>query len=350
MSELRRLIREMSEPGAPAPAALEAGFAEIFAGEADPAQIGAFIMALKLRPLSVDMLVAGARALRAKAVAPAAPAQAVDTCGVGGDGLATLNISTAAAIVAAGAGVIVAKHGGRAVSSKAGSAETLAALGVNLATDGTQAAHAMREAGLAFFFAAHWHAGMAQVAPVRQMLGFRTIFNLLGPLANPSGVRRQVLGVYCESLAPLMASALIRLGAEHAFVVAGMDGMDEISVCAPSFVIEARPEGLRRFVVTPGALGLPRAEAAALAGGGPEENAAAMRALLAGAPGAFRDAVCANAGAAIVLAGLAATLSEGVRHARTAIDSGAAAGKLGSLIALSNATAPAASSPSGAAQ
>ncbi len=335
-TRLQRLIRDLSEARNVPSDALEAGFGAVFAGEASPVQIGAFIMALKLRPLSADLLVAGARALRANGRSIKAPLEAVDTCGTGGDGLSTLNISTAAAIVAAGAGAIIAKHGGRAVSSKAGSAETLAALGVNPAMSESQAARALSEVRLGFFLAAHWRIGMAHVAPARAELGFRSIFNLLGPLANPAGARRQVLGVWREDLVGPMAEALRDLGIAHAFVVHGADGLDEISVTAPTFFAEIRNGTIRRFVRTPGDWGVPRARLSDLVGGDPEQNAAAITRLLDGAPGPFRDAAIVNAGAALVVAGRAASIGEGACQAAVALDDGRARAALEGLVRISH--------------
>lgn len=334
--DLQRLIRDLSEQRDVPETRLQAGFDAVFSGMASPVQISAFIMALKLRPFAADVLVAGARALRANGHSLTAPEGAVDTCGTGGDGLSTLNISTAAAIIAAGAGAVVAKHGGRAVSSKAGSAETLTALGVNPGMSADAAARALSEAGLGFFFAAHWRTGMAQVAAVRAELGFRSIFNLLGPLANPAGVRRQVLGVWSEDLIAPMVEALNSLGIAHALVVHGADGLDEISVTGPTFFAEIRDGELRRYVLGPEAWGMRRARLADLAGGDPVYNAAAIRQLLGGAPGPFRDAALVNAGAALMVSRQARTITEGVAQAGAALDDGRARRALEALVRISH--------------
>lgn len=337
---LRELLRALSErdhiPSGPQSDAIESGFHAVFSGTASPVQIAAFIMALKLRPLTADLLVAGARALRTNGHSITAPAGAVDTCGTGGDGLSTLNISTAAAIVAAGAGAVIAKHGGRAVSSKAGSAETLAALGVNPAMDAPTAIRALAEAGFGFFFAAHWRTGMAHVAPVRAELGFRSIFNLLGPLANPAGVERQVLGVWREDLVAPMAEALRRLGVAHALVVHGADGLDEISISGPTFFAEIRGDAIHHYVRGPADWGIARARLADLAGGDPAFNAAAITRLLDGARSPFRDAAIVNAGAALMVAGRAASIAEGASQAAAALDEGRARRALAALVRISH--------------
>ncbi|MBW3618042.1 MAG: anthranilate phosphoribosyltransferase [Proteobacteria bacterium] len=306
-------------------------FTACLRGEATPAQIGAAVTAMRMRGETVGEIAACARALRAEALTLDHPYEVVDTCGTGGDGLHTLNISTAAALVAAGAGAKVAKHGNRAISSRSGSSDVLAALGVNLAASPEQCRRALDTAGVCFLFAPAHHRAMAHVTPVRAELGFRTVFNLLGPLSNPAGARRQVLGVYDPRLLDPLARVLGLLGAERAWVVHG-EGLDEMTVSGPTEVVEWRNGGVRRFTVTPEAVGLPRSPTDALRGGSPEENALALRALLEGRRGAYRDVVVLNAAAALLLAEVVETLGEGVERAAAAIDQGRARAALDGLV------------------
>ncbi len=252
----------------------------------------------------------------------------VDTCGTGGDGRGTFNISTAAALVAAAAGLPVAKHGNRSVSSRSGSADVLAALGVPIEVTPEASGRALDEIGIAFLFAPLHHPAMREVMPVRRELGMRTIFNVLGPLTNPAGARRQLMGVYSAELVPVIAQVLADLGSEHAMVVHGSDGLDEITTTGATRVSEVIGGEVRSYTLEPERFGLPRACLCDLVGGGPEENAAVMLRLLAGEPGALADITALNAGAALYVGGVAADLEEGVERARATLAAGAAAGKL----------------------
>ncbi|MDP3655633.1 MAG: anthranilate phosphoribosyltransferase, partial [Brevundimonas sp.] len=260
---------------------------------------------------------------------------AIDTCGTGGDGQHTFNISTAAALVLAGAGLKVAKHGNRALSSKSGSSDVLSALGVNLAASPAQQRRSLDQAGIAFLFAPAYHGAMRHVGPVRAELGFRTVFNLLGPLSNPAGAKRQVMGVYDPRLLEPLAEVLGRLGATRAWTVHGQ-GLDELTTTGETEVAEWKDGAVRRFTVTPEDAGLPRADLAALRGGDAEENAAALRALLDGATGAYRDIVLLNAAAALVVADRAADLAEGAALAAAVIDDGRASTALADLVEATN--------------
>ncbi len=255
----------------------------------------------------------------------------VDTCGTGGDGKGTFNVSTAAALVAAAAGVPIAKHGNRSVSSKSGSADVLEALGVAVTAEPETAARMLEEIGICFLFAPNYHPAMKEVMPVRKALGVRTIFNVLGPLSNPAGARRQVLGVYARELVDVMAQVLSDLGSVHALVVHGADGLDEITITGPTHVAELRDGRIESRTVEPEELGVSRASAADLAGGGPAENAAMLRSVLAGDEGPLAEITLANAGAAIYVGGKVATLAEGVECGREALASGAALAKLEAL-------------------
>jgi len=309
----------------------EAFFAACLRGEPSPAQIAAAVTAMRLRGETVGEITAFARALRRAAVTLKHPYSVIDVCGTGGDGAHTLNISTAVAFVAAGAGVKVAKHGTRAVSSKSGSSDVLAALGVNIEASLDQQARALDAAGVTFLFAPAHHSAMRHVLPVRQELGFRTVFNLLGPLANPAGARRQLLGVYDVRWVEPLARVLGALGAERAWVAHG-DGLDELTTTGPTQVAEWRDGSVRLFTIDPETVGLPRAKAADLAGGDPPANAAAIRALLKGATGPYRDIVLLNAAAALLVADRAETLRDGVALAAAAIDEGSALKALEQLI------------------
>jgi anthranilate phosphoribosyltransferase len=302
-------------------------------GEATPVQIAGFLLGLRSRGESAEEIVGCARAIRSRALPfPSTQGELVDTCGTGGDGASTFNISTTAAFVAAGAGCTVAKHGNRAVSSRAGSADVLEALGVEIDLAGPEAAAALGETGITFLFAPAFHAAMRHAGPVRRELGVRTIFNVLGPLCNPAGATRQLVGVFDGELAPVLAGVLGELGAERALVVHGSDGLDELTVSGPSLVAEWDGREVRRYEVTPEQVGLARHPAEALRGGSAEENAEILRGVLAGQPGAARDVTLLNAGAAILAAGRAPTLGKGVELARESVDSGAAARALEELV------------------
>lgn len=335
MADFKRLIGRVAD-GLPLGAAeAEDAFAFIMSGAASPAQMAGFLMALRVRGESVDELTAGARIMRAKAVRVAAPADAIDIVGTGGDGAQTYNISTATALVVAAAGVPVAKHGNRAASSKSGTADALGALGVRLDIGPDEVGRCIAEAGIGFMFAPAHHAAMKHVAEVRTELGTRTIFNLLGPLSNPAGVRRQVVGVFAARWVEPFAETLRNLGSERALIVHG-DGLDELTTTGVSYVAELADGKIRTYEITPEEAGLPRATRADLKGGEPAENAEAIRRLLDGAPGAYRDIVLLNAAAAFIVAEKAESLAEGTALAARAIDGGAAKATLAKLVAVSN--------------
>ncbi len=302
----------------------EAAFGMIMAGEATPAQIAGLLMAMRVRGETVAEMTGAVRAMRARMVAIEAPPDAIDIVGTGGDAAGTLNISTAAALVVAGCGVKVAKHGNRALSSRSGAADALTALGIPVMETPLEALPAMLDqAGMCFMMAPRHHAALRHAAGPRMELGTRTIFNLLGPLANPARVRRQMTGAFAAEWLRPMAETLGRLGTERAWLVHGQ-GLDELTLAGPSKVVELKSGVIREFEIAPEDAGLPRAPAEALKGGDPAENAAALLALLDGAPGPYRDCVLLNAGAALVVAGRAGNIGAGVELARRALESGAA--------------------------
>ncbi len=309
----------------------EAAFREIMSGEATPAQIGGLLMALRTRGETVEEYTAAASVMRAKADKVRAPAGAMDIVGTGGDGMGTLNISTATAFVVAGAGVIVAKHGNKNLSSKSGAADALGEMGVNVMVGPKVVEKALAEVGIAFMMATMHHPAMRFVGPARQELGTRTIFNILGPLTNPAGVTRQLTGAFSPALIRPMAEVLTALGSERAWLVHGSDGTDEISIAGTTAAVETSGGRIREFEIHPEDAGLPVHPFEAILGGAPAENAAKFRALLDGAASAYRDAVLLNAAAALVVAGRAATLKEGVPLAAESIDSGAAKAKIEAL-------------------
>lgn len=318
------------------PAEMRAAMEILLAGGASEIETAGFLMALRARGETVEEIAAAAAAMRAKALTVEAPDSVVDTCGTGGDGAGTYNISTAAALVAAGAGARVAKHGNKAASSLSGSAEVLEALGVRIDPPPETIARCIREAHVGFMFAALHHRAVANVASVRKSLGVRTLFNLLGPLSNPAGARRQLMGVFAADLVGPLAHALLQLGAIRAWVVHGEDGLDELTLTGRSFVAEVIDGAVRTFTVTPEDAGLSETSAAALKGGSPRENAAALRALLDGERSAYRDIVIFNAAAALIVADRAQTLAEGAGLATASIDDGRAKEALEKLIKISN--------------
>ncbi|MFZ5608887.1 MAG: anthranilate phosphoribosyltransferase [Pseudomonadota bacterium] len=305
--------------------AAEQAFDAIMSGMVDHLQIAAFLAALKVRGETADELYGAARVLRVKAKMVTAPAGAVDTAGTGGDFSHTHNVSTAAAIVAAACGVPVAKHGNKAMSSRSGSADVLKALGVNTDMTPAKAEACMRDVGIAFLMATHYHLATAQVAPVRRAMAVRTIFNLLGPLTNPAGAKHQLIGVYDPLWLEPMALVAGRLGATRAWVVHGADNLDEISTTGPTEVAEWRAGEVRRFTIDARDFGVTRATLAHLRGGEAKDNAAAIRRMLEGAPGPLRDITLVNAAATLVVADAVSDLQAGLAKASTAIDSGAAA-------------------------
>jgi anthranilate phosphoribosyltransferase len=313
----------------------ETFFAACLRGEPTPAQVAAAVTAMRLRGETVGEITACARAMRRAAIHLDHPYEVIDVCGTGGDGLHTLNISTAVGFVAAGGGLKVAKHGNRAITSKSGTADVLAALGVNIDASLAQQRHALDTAGICFLFAQSHHGAMKHVSPIRQQLGFRTIFNLLGPLTNPAGAKRQVVGVSAHRFVEPVAKALGALGAERAWSVHGA-GMDELTTTGETEVAEWRDGALRLFTITPEAVGLPRAALADITGGDPAFNAAALTALLDGQKSAYRDIVMLNAAAAFLVADKVETLREGVELAGAVLDDGRAKAALAGLVAATN--------------
>jgi anthranilate phosphoribosyltransferase len=309
-----------------------AAMTEIMSGEATPVQIAAFLVALRMKGETITEVTEFARVMRAHVV-PVQPTRRplVDTCGTGGDGLGTFNISTTAAFVAAGAGAAVAKHGNRSASSKCGSADVLETLGIRVQQTPEEVAKYVDEVGLGFMFAPAYHPAMRHAGPVRRELALRTVFNALGPLTNPAGADAQVIGVYSPALTEMHATVLGNLGSKRAFVVHGMEGMDEISTLGLTRVTELRDGKVQTYELTPEELGLRRAESSELAGGTPQENADLLVSILEGTPGAPRDIVLLNAAAAIAAAGLADTLADGLKAARESVDRGAALQKLRQL-------------------
>src|SRR2546428_7480760 len=315
-------------------------------GNAPVAQMSALLVALRMKGETPDEIAGAAQALRSRAArVEVSGDRLIDTCGTGGDASHTFNISTTSAFVAAAGGARVAKHGNRAVSSKCGSADVLAALGVEVELAPEAVACCIGSCGIGFLFAPRHHAAMRHVAPVRKELGMRTLFNLLGPLANPAGARRQLLGVYSANLVPVLARTLVELGADRAFVVHGHGGLDEISPAGPTRVAEVRRGSMREMEVTPEELGVARGDLEELRGGDADQNARLLLDVLRGAKGARRSAVLLNAGAAIAAAEVCESLRDGVRLAEQAIDSGAALARVERLVQASHARAPAGGAP-----
>jgi anthranilate phosphoribosyltransferase len=313
----------------------EAFFAACLRGEATPAQVAAAVTAMRMRGETPLEITAFARAMRQAALTLEHNFDVVDTCGTGGDGQHTLNISTAAAFVAAGAGVKVAKHGTRALSSRSGSSDVLTALGVNVEATPEQSLQALDKAGICFLFAPAYHGAMRHVTPVRAELGFRTVFNLLGPLSNPANAKRQLLGVYDPARLETLAEVLGRLGAERAWVVHGQ-GLDEITTTGLSQVVEWRDGGIRRFEISPAAADIAPAAIGDLRGGDAAHNAQAMHDLLGGREGPYRDVVLLNAAAVLVIADRAENLVEGARLAAQSIDEGCAQKALETLVKITH--------------
>jgi len=320
---------------------MRAALDEMTAGAASPVQMAAFLVALRVRGETVAEITGAARLLRERMTRVAAPAGAIDIVGTGGDSHGTYNVSTCASLVAAGAGATVAKHGNRSVSSLAGASDVLSALGVKLDVPPATVERAIRVAGIGFLWAPNHHPAMKAWAPVRAELGLRTIFNLLGPLCNPAGVTRQVLGVFDRRWVEPIAHVMRNLGSEHVWVVHGADGLDELTTTGPTHVAQLADGDITVFEITPEAAGLPRAVLADLKGGDAATNAKAIRDVLAGKPGAFRDVVLLNAAAALIVAGKAANLADGVAQSARAIDEGKAAAALQHLVEITNADVPA---------
>ena len=315
----------------------ESAFDSMLSGEVTPSQMGGFLMALRVRGETVDEITGAVAAMRAKMIAVKAPAEAIDIVGTGGDGSGSLNVSTLAAIITAACGVTVAKHGNRAASSRSGAADTLAALGVKIGLTPDGVERCIQEAGIGFMMAPAHHASMRHVGPTRVELGTRTIFNLLGPLSNPAGVKRQMVGVFSRQWIEPLAHVLKNLGSESAWVVHGSDGLDEITTAGPTHVAALENGAVRTFEITPEEMGLQRVKSEALRGGEAKENAQALVDVLKGKQGAFRDVAVLNAAAALVVAARAKDIKQALALAQTSIDSGEAASRLQRLVAISNA-------------
>ncbi|HMA71864.1 MAG TPA: anthranilate phosphoribosyltransferase [Xanthobacteraceae bacterium] len=311
-------------------------FDSMMSGEVTPSQIGALLMALRVRGETVDEITGAVTAMRAKMLTVDAPDNAIDVVGTGGDASGSFNISTCAAFIVAGAGVPVAKHGNRALSSQSGSADVLTALGVKIDIPPETITACIKTAGIGFMFAPAHHPAMKHVGPTRVELGTRTIFNLLGPLSNPARVTRQMVGVFSRQWVEPLAHVLKNLGSERAYVVHGSDGLDEITTAGPTAVAALENGTVRTFEIVPENLGIARVKPEALRGGNPETNAAALKAVLEGRKSPYRDVAVFNAAAALVVAAKAKTLAEGMKLAQHTIDSGEAEGSLGRLIAVSN--------------
>ncbi|MBL8691538.1 MAG: anthranilate phosphoribosyltransferase [Rhodospirillaceae bacterium] len=338
MPDLKLLIGRVASGHRLSMAEAETAFDIMMSGNATPSQMGAFLMGLRVRGETVDEIAGAARVMRAKSLKVEAPEGAIDTCGTGGDASGTYNVSTAASLVVAASGVPVAKHGNRALSSKSGAADVLTALGVNIDADMKLVRKALFEAGIGFLMAPRHHSATRHVMPTRVELGTRTIFNLLGPLSNPAGTKRQLVGVFGKDWVEPMAKVLGLLGIEKAWVVHGSDGIDEITTAGTTHVAALDGGEVTTFEVTPEDAGLTRARPEQLKGGPPDVNAKALTEVLAGAKNAYRDIVLLNAGAALIVAGKAQTLKDGAALAAQAIDSGAAKATLAKLVAISNET------------
>ncbi len=336
MDAFKPVIARVASGASLTEAEAEAAFELIFEGAATPAQLGGFLMMLRTRGETVEEITGAVAAMRRRVLRVEAPAGAIDIVGTGGDGHGTYNVSTLAALIVAGCGVPVAKHGNRAASSLSGASDVLSMLGVRIGLPPKGVEACIREAGVGFMSAQTHHAAMRHVAPTRAELGVRTIFNLLGPLANPAGVKYQLLGVYAANWLGPLAEALRKLGSERVWLVHGSDGLDEATTTGPSTVTALEDGAIRSFEITPEAAGLPRASLAELKGGTPAVNAAALRAALDGHKSPYRDIAVLNAAAALIVAGKAANLKDGAAAAAAAIDDGRAAATLAKLVAVSN--------------
>jgi len=337
MADLKPIIGKVARGERLTRAEAEEAFGVIMSGEATAAQIGAFLTGLRMRGETVDEISAAVATMRAKMTRVEAPPGAIDVVGTGGDASGSYNISTASAFVVAGAGVPVAKHGNRALSSKSGAADTLTALGVKIDIGPDAIARCIREAGIGFMFAPAHHSAMKHVGPARAELGFRTIFNLIGPLSNPAGVKNYLLGVFSPDWVEPLAHVLMGLGAERAWVVHGHGGLDEISPAGETKVAAIENGRVHMFTVAPADAGVPLHTTDEIKGADAQHNAAALRSVLAGEPSAYRDTVLMNAGAALVVAGRAANIGEGAALAAAIIDDGRARERLERLVAVSNA-------------
>jgi len=336
MVDLKALIAQVATGAQLSREQAADAFDVMMSGEATPSQMGALLMGLRVRGETVDEITGAVTAMRAKMLPVKAPPNAIDVVGTGGDASGSYNISTCAAFIVAGAGVPVAKHGNRALSSRSGAADVLAALGVKIDLGPDDIARCIDEAGIGFMFAPAHHPAMKHVGPTRVELGTRTIFNLLGPLSNPAGVKRQMVGVFSKQWVEPLAHVLKNLGSERAIVVHGSDGLDEITTSGPTTVASLESGTVRTFEIAPEDVGFKRVKSEALRGGDAEANAEALKAVLEGKKSAFHDIAVFNAAAALVVAGLADDLKAGVTLAQRSIDSGEAEGRLDRLVAVSN--------------
>lgn len=336
MDDLKSIIGKVATGASLSRDEASSAFDAMMSGEATPSQMGGLLMALRVRGETVDEITGAVAAMRSKMLTVAAPGDAVDIVGTGGDGSGSVNVSTCASFIVAGAGVPVAKHGNRALSSRSGAADVLASLGVKIDLKPEQVGRCVRECGIGFMFAPAHHPAMKNVGPTRVELATRTIFNLLGPLSNPAGVKRQMVGVFSRQWVQPLAQVLKNLGSESAWVVHGSDGLDEITLTGPTFVSALHNGEIRNFEVAPEEAGLPRCETGALKGGDADANAMALQSVLDGKPSPYRDVALMNAAAALIVAGRAKDLREGVAIGTRSIDSGAANAKLKHLVAVSN--------------
>jgi anthranilate phosphoribosyltransferase len=336
MDELKTLIAKVATGASLTRDEAAQAFERVMSGEATPSQMGGLLMALRVRGETVDEITGAVMTMRAKMLPVVAPADAIDVVGTGGDASGSYNISTCAAFIVAGAGVPVAKHGNRALSSRSGAADVLAALGVRIDLSPDAIGRCIEEAGIGFMFAPSHHPAMKNVGPTRVELGTRTIFNLLGPLSNPAHVKRQMVGVFSKQWVEPIAHVLKNLGCERAYVVHGSDGLDEITTAGPTSVAVLENAKVRTFEITPEEVGIKRVRTEQLRGGDADENATALKGVLEGRDGPFADVAIFNAAAALVVAGRAADLKEGVAVARKSVSSGEAKARLHHLIACSN--------------
>src|SRR6266700_5713017 len=337
MDDLKSIIGKVATGATLSRDEAASAFDSMMSGEATTSQMGGLLMALRVRGETVDEITGAVSAMRAKMLRVKAPSNAVDVVGTGGDGSGSVNVSTCASFVVAGAGVPVAKHGNRALSSRSGAADVLSSLGVRIDVPPDHISRCIAQAGIGFMFAPAHHPAMRHVGPTRVELGTRTIFNLLGPLSNPAGVKRQMVGVFSRQWVEPLATVLKHLGSERAYVVHGSDGLDEITTAGPTHVAALENGAVRTFEITPEDVGLAKVKPEALRGGDADENAAALLDVLKGKSGAFRDVAVLNAAAALVVAARAKDLKQALALAQKSIDSGEAASRLQRLVAISNA-------------
>ena len=336
MDDLKSIIGKVATGATLSRDEAATAFDAVMSGEATPSQMGGLLLALRVRGETVDEITGAVAAMRGKMLKVQAPADAIDVVGTGGDGSGSVNVSTCAAFIVAGSGVPVAKHGNRALSSRSGAADVLASLGVKIDLTPEHVGRCVKEAGIGFMFAPAHHPAMKNVGPTRVELATRTIFNLLGPLSNPAGVKRQMVGVFSRQWVLPLAQVLKNLGSDSVWVVHGSDGLDEITLTGPTSVAALENGNIRTFEVTPEDAGLARTSPGSLKGGDADANAVALRGVLEGIPSAYRDVALLNAAAALIVAGKAKDLKEGVAIGTRTLDSGAAAARLKQLVAVSN--------------